>query len=175
MVGHNEQHRWDYFFFPGLAGLLFGLLQTGLFFQLSFGLSSGFITFLMISLCWLAGSAVGLYLAGKCRISLAWFVGLGLLAYFGCVVFLQLVPFQTQFRPLYALLVIIMGVAPGFFFARTAVHYSARDLFFRENNGFIIGLVGGTLLFLLTGRVALWLAPLLVSAVVVMQTRRLGA
>ncbi|MCL4267616.1 MAG: hypothetical protein KJ069_30870 [Anaerolineae bacterium] len=69
----------------------------------------------------------------------------------------------------------MMGITPGIFFARTAVHYSARDLFFRENNGFIIGLVGGTLLFLLTGQAALWLAPLLVSVVVSVQTRRLGA
>ncbi len=38
-----------------------------------------------------------------------------------------------------------------------AVH--ARALFFRENNGFIVGIVAVTLLFMLGGRIVLWILP----------------
>jgi hypothetical protein len=150
-------------FYPFLAGLLFGLLQTGLFFQLSFSLSSGFTTYIMVTLCWVMGSAGGLFLARERQTSFIRFLGIGLLAYFACILLLMLAPFETRLWPVYALLVAVMGLAPGIFFARMASHYPARELFFRENNGFIVGLICGTLAFLLAGRVVLWLIPPMVA------------
>jgi len=167
----SKRPKWIHLVYPGLAGLFFGLLQTGLFFQLSFGLSSGFTTFLMVTLCWLSGSAVGLLLARRDQIHFNWFLGIGLLAYFVCILLLKLAPFETQFWPVYALLVMVMGMVPGIYFARMAAYYSARALFFRENNGFIVGLIAGTLLFLVIGRVALWFAPSLVGAVLLSGSR----
>lgn len=162
---------WKRLFYPAMAGFFFGLLQTGLFFQLSFSLSSGFTTFLMVTLCWLAGSAVGLFLARKYQTGFNRFFASGLLAYFACILLLRLAPFETKLWPVYALLVVVMGLAPGVFFVRMAAYYPARDLFFRENNGFIAGLGGGTLLFLLTGRAALWFVPVLVAAVLFLGSR----
>ena len=77
---------------------------------------------------------------------------------------LGLLPFQTGRWPVYAVLVGLTGFYPGVFFARMAPVYRARTLFLRENNGFIVGLVLGTILFMLAGRIALWAAPLAVAA-----------
>lgn len=155
--------RWVY---PSLVGLLLGSLQTGLYFQLSFTLSSSFTTFLMVTLCWLIGSVIGVRILQGRRFPLNGFLLLALAAYFACAVMLNAAPFNTQLWPLYALLIIVTGFYPGVFFARLGAVYSARDLFFRENNGFILGLISSTLLFLLFGRAALWLMPILMAALV---------
>jgi hypothetical protein len=162
--------RWVY---PSLVGLLLGLLQTGLYFQLSFTLSSSFTTFLMITICWLIGSVIGVRVLQTIQFHLNGFLLLALVAYFACVVALNAAPFNTQLWPLYAVLIIVTGIYPGVFFARLGVSYSARDLFFRENNGFILGLISGTFLFLLFGRAALWFMPILIAAFVILCTRRL--
>ncbi|MEO8391596.1 MAG: hypothetical protein ABI700_01260 [Chloroflexota bacterium] len=155
--------RWVY---PSLVGLLLGSLQTGLYFQLSFTLSSSFTTFLMVTLCWLIGSVIGVRILQGMRLPLNGFLGLALAAYFFCAILLNAAPFNTQLWPLYALLIVVTGFYPGVFFARLGAVYSARDLFFRENNGFILGLIFSTLLFLLFGRIALWLMPILMAVIV---------
>jgi hypothetical protein len=153
--------------------VLLGLLQTGLFFQLSFTLSSGIRTFLMVTICWLLGSVIGIRIAKSTPLQLNGFTGLTLAAYFGCVLLLSVAPFNTQFWMFYAVLIMLAGLYPGVFFVRLGAYYSARALFFRENNGFIVGLVSGTLLFLLTGRLALWGMPVLVAGIIVLCTTRL--
>jgi hypothetical protein len=159
--------RW---FYPSLVGILLGLLQTGLFFQLTFALSSSFRTFLLITICWLVGSALGIRIANQARLHLNGFALLGMLAYFTCVALLGAAPFNTELWPVYAVFIMLTGLYPGVFFVRLSEYYTVRHLFFRENNGFIVGLVSGTLLFLVMGRVALWGMPLLVAAVVMLCT-----
>jgi hypothetical protein len=161
--------------YPSLVGLLLGLLQTGLFFQLSFTLSSTFGTFLLVTLCWLAGSAVGVIYLSQTRLSLSAFLLLALMAYAVCALLLVRFPFSTPLTPLYGLLALLTGFYPGVFFARMAVRYTARDLFFRENNGFITGLVLGTLLFMLFGRIILWVLPVIVAVLVYWLGTRLPA
>src|SRR5215475_9724531 len=102
--------------FPSLVGLLLGLLQTGLFFQLTFTLSSTFGTFLLVTLCWLLGSAVGVYLLAKWALPTWGFLGLALLAYGACALLLAAAPFNTTLWPLYAALVMLSGFYPGVFF-----------------------------------------------------------
>jgi hypothetical protein len=148
---------------PLIVGMLLGLMQTGLFFQLTFTLSSSFETYLLVTLCWLAGSAVGVYRLGKSAVSLQAFLGIGLLAYATCAVLLVWQPFNSRLWPAYGLLVIVAGIYPGVFFARRAQLYPARTLFLWENNGFVLGLVAGTLLFMVMGRWVLWGAPVVVA------------
>jgi hypothetical protein len=159
--------QWVY---PALVGILLGLLQTGLFFQLTFTLSSSFRTFLMITVCWLLGSVLGIRLARRVKLHLNGFVLLGLVAYFACFGLLAVYPFNTQLWIVYAGFILLTGLYPGVFFVRLSEYYTARQLFFRENNGFIIGLIGGTLLFLLFGRSALWILPVLVAILVMLCT-----
>lgn len=152
--------RW----YPSLVGLLLGLLQTGLFFHLTFTLSSSFGSFLLVTLCWLIGSAGGALCFTRFNVKLNMFLLLALAAYFACAVLLGLFPFNTTLWPIYGLLIGLSGIYPGVFFARLGRVYRASDLFFRENNGFIFGLLAGTLLFMVFGRAALWVLPLLVAA-----------
>ncbi len=152
--------------YPALVGLLLGLLQTGLFFQLTFTLSSTIGTFLLVTLCWLLGSALGVLFLGKSRISMTAFLILALAAYAVCVLMLNAAPFNTRWWLIYALLIIVTGFYPGVFFARMSTVYRARVLFLRENNGFIVGLILGSLLFMLLGRLALWVAPAILAALV---------
>jgi hypothetical protein len=155
-----------YLLYPLLVGVLLGLIQTGLFFQLTFTLSSGFATYLLVTLCWLVGSALGVLVIARGRIPVGAWLAVALAAYGLCAVLLGLAPFETGLSPIYAALVGLAGVYPGVFFARMSAVYRARTLFLWENNGFILGLALGTLLFLLIGRAALWIAPLLVAAAV---------
>lgn len=159
--------------YPSIVGVLLGLLQTGLFFQLSFTLSSGIRTFLMVTICWLVGSVIGIRIAKLTTLRLNGFTLLALLAYFGCVLLLDATPFNTRLWMVYAVLIVLAGLYPGVFFVRLGDYYSARTLFFKENNGFIVGLVSGTLLFLVLGRVALWGMPVFVAGIVILCTNRL--
>jgi hypothetical protein len=156
-------------FYPLLVGLLLGLLQTGLFFQLTFTLSSSFQTFLMVTICWLLGSAIGLRAGG--RLPLNVLLLLALVSYFACTALLGAAPFNTGLWPVYAILIIVTGLYAGQFFAQAGKHYTAQQLFFRENNGFILGLVSGTILFLLFGRLVLWVTPVITAAGAALCTR----
>jgi len=98
------------------------------------------------------------------------FVLLGMLAYFGCVALLGTAPFDTQLWPVYAVLIMLIGLYPGVFFVRLSEYYRTSQLFLRENNGFIVGLISGTLLFLVLGRAALWVMPVLAASVVMLCT-----
>ena len=60
--------------YPALVGLLLGLLQTGLYFQLSFALSSSIRTFLLVTVCWLVGSVIGIGLAKRVQVGLSAFI-----------------------------------------------------------------------------------------------------
>lgn len=158
-------------FYPSLVGLMLGLFQTGLFLQLAFTLSSSFRTYLMVTICWLIGSALGVQLARNRmlgRLHSGALLLLALVAYSGCGVLLHMAPFNTQLWPVYALLIVFTGLYPGAFFVRMGKVYTARNLFFRENNGFIAGMVAGLLLFMLSGRGVLWAAPFITAVVVLL-------
>jgi hypothetical protein len=146
---------------------MLGVLQTGLYFQLAFTLSSGYGTYLMVTLCWLAGSVVGVLVAARLPVKTGFFLVMALAAYGITSAMLLILPFNTTLVPVYAVLVTAAGVYPGVFFARAASVYTAGVLFFRENNGFILGLALGTLLFMVLGRTALWLPPVFLAVCLV--------
>ncbi|MCI0351012.1 MAG: hypothetical protein L0Z53_16420 [Acidobacteriales bacterium] len=162
----ETQERFSHHLYPALVGVLLGLLQTGLFLQLTFTLSSSIGSFLLVTLCWLLGSALGVVYLGKLGFPASAFLLLALVAYGACVVMLNAAPFNTRWWPVYAMLIVMTGFYPGVFFARMSAVFRARTLFLRENNGFIVGLVLGSLLFMLLGRAALWAAPIAVAVLV---------
>ena len=163
--------KWARWIFPSVVGLLLGALQTGLFFHLDFMLSSAFETFLLVTLSWLLGSGIGLFAASYVHLPLEAFLALTLAAYFGCVGLVGASPFDSRFWLLYAALIMLAGLYPGVFFARMTPRYPASVLLFRENNGFILGLAGTTLLYILFGRSALWLLPLVLALSVLLLNR----
>src|SRR5581483_7110151 len=112
-------------------GVMLGLLQTGLFFQLTSTFSSAIGTYLMVTLCWLIGSAVGVVYGGRLSLRPVILLPLALLSYGLCGLVMFSSPFETELWPLYAGLVIIIGLYPGLFFASMVPVYKARSLFFR--------------------------------------------
>ncbi len=143
--------------YPLLVGMLFGAIQTAYFFRLSFALASTYNTFLMITLSWLAGSIVGL----RSRLPLRVGPWICLLPYLLVQVLVNALPFRADLWPIYAVLIVASGIFSGAFFAQMgAVIKPVRRLFFAENNGFVIGLAGSTLVYLLGGRSWLWIAPI---------------
>lgn len=151
-----RSQKASYQLYPSCVGLLLGLLQTGLFLQLTFTLSSSFRTYLLVTLCWLLGSAVGVTVGSKHQLQLSQSLLLALLAFFTCTLLLFLKPFYMQLWIVYAGLIVMIGFYPGLFYNRMSTIYRANALFFQENNGFILGLVAGTLSFMIVGRPAIW-------------------
>ncbi len=154
------------FAYPLFVGVLLGLLQSGLFFLLTFTLSSGFTTYLLITLCWLMGGVVGALYVNRMNLSHRALLLMMLLAYALCNWLVSANPFNTQIWPIYGFLISLAGIYPGVFFARSSKLYPVRSLFFWENNGFIVGLVATTLSFMVFGRSILWILTLLLAAFV---------
>jgi hypothetical protein len=170
------QQMRPHFVYPLLVGILLGLLQSGLFFLLTFTMSSGFTTYLLITLCWLIGGVVGTLYVNRLNLSLSPLLLMMLLAYALCNWLVNANPFNTQIWPIYGFLIGLAGIYPGVFFARMSKLYAVHSLFFWENNGFIIGLIISTLSFMLFGRSILWiLTPLLTVLVWILSPVGLNA
>ena len=112
--------------YPLVVGILLGWLQTSLFFQLTFTYSSGFTTYVLITLCWLTGSALGIYCARRLRVSLRFLLIVMLSVFLLTIGLAGHFPFQSQLWPLYSLLIVSAGLFPGTFFARLSRHLTAR-------------------------------------------------
>lgn len=149
--------------YPLLVGLLLGALQTGMFMQLMFTFSSGFSTYLMMTLCWLVGSAIGVSYTARWTLRTGYFLLAAVLAYLLCSALLILFPFDTRLGVFYAALIVVTGVYPGVFFARLSRTQQVASVFLWENNGFILGLVVGTVCYMLLGRAVLWIIPLVIG------------
>jgi hypothetical protein len=151
--------------YPFVVGLLFGVVQTGYFFQLNFALASTYGTFLLVTLAWLTGSIIGLRASRVSFLTLHRGPWICLLPYFVTMLLLNAFPFQSNLWPLYGLLILISGIFSGLFFARLGdIIRPVRRLFFVENNGFFLGIVACTMAYLLLGRVVLWILPLALAA-----------
>ncbi len=157
--------------YPLTVGVLLGWLQTGLFFQLTFTLSSGFTTYLLVTLSWLAGSALGVYYVQQVRIRLFILLLLMITTYALSSWLVNTYPFNTQLWFVYGILIALAGLYPGVFFARAKAAFTTRKLFFWENNGFISGLILCTVLFMVFGRpILLWIPLVLIVPIAILST-----
>ncbi len=149
--------RW---FYPFIVGLLFGVVQTGYFFQLDFALASTYGTFLLVTLAWLAGSVLGLRASRAPFLTLYTGPWICLAPYVVTQLLLSALPFQSGLWPLYGALVLASGIFSGLLFARLSEAIRpVRWLFFAENNGFLLGIAACTLAYLALGRLVLWIVP----------------
>lgn len=153
------------------VGVLLGLIQLGLFLQLSFMLSSSYGTYLMVTLAWLLGSAIGVTKLMHLPLKLLFVVMIS--GYLIINVLVTLLPAQTGLWPVYAVIISLMGLYPGAFFGQMGRYYPARILFFHENNGFILGMASGTLLFALYGHSIIWGIATTISILLLLIPERL--
>ncbi len=155
--------------YPFMIGVLFGVLQTGYFLQLSFAFSSSALTLFGVTLAWLVGSLGGLLIVQ--RVTVRWWQmnALCLGSYLVCGTILLHFPLRNNLLPLYAASVTLSGLYAGWFFGTAAPYYHGRidHLFFWENNGFVIGLAVTTLAFLFLGRTLLQILPFMVAVLTV--------
>lgn len=142
-------------------------LQVTLFLALQARCTATMPSFLAVTAGWLVGSLAGLWLA-RPRLGLA----LGILAPLALRAWLESAPYRPELLPAYTLLVALSALYAGQFF-RAERHAFRRpaQLFFWENNGFLLGLAVASLACLRWGdRVgALW--PLFGVALVVLRRR----
>ena len=164
-----------------LMGLLFAFLQTGYFFQLQFRLTAAYPTFLTITLAWLLGSVAGLWAGGREGRGegeagrLAWLAA-SLASYYGVLVLLRRFPYQIEWLPAVGALIAVSGAQAGHFFAvNRALLDSSSRLFFWENNGFVLGWIGGWAGYVQFGNAFHWAAPVLTGLLAGGLWRRVAA
>lgn len=148
--------------YPALIGALFGAMQTGYFFQLSFAFSSSAITLFSVTLAWIAGVVCGLWITRHVTLRRWQIGGLSVGSYLVCSALLAIFPLHSGLLPVYLLAVVLSGAYAGWFFATSAEQFSGqtRKLFLWENNGFIAGIAVATISYIFAGRAALWLIPI---------------
>jgi len=152
-------------------GLYFGLAQTAYFFQMEILLTAAYTGFITATLAWIGGALAGLlmprWLAGEeslARGLVAWH-GAGLAAYYMALALLAFFPYDFSLLPVYCLLIMVSGAQAGHFFRANQKYFpSAASLFLMENNGFILGWLGGFAGFVAFGVGFNQVAPLALSA-----------
>jgi len=139
-------------------GLLLGLLQMGYVLSVQRMLSSTITSYLCILAAWLIGGIVGVNLRQLRPLYVP--VALALGAYYVSQLLLQLAPFQMGLMPIHCALSATGGLLGGAGFRIGCSWFAeVRDMFFHENNGFLLGLVGAFVGTSLHGYVFLLIAP----------------
>lgn len=141
-----------------VVGLHLGCMQTGYLLTLSRALSSAHTTYALVLAAWLAGAALGLWVAMGQRVAIA----IGLVAYLGVTLGLSAVDFVALPAGVFAPAVAASGLWSGRFFA-VAVSGPSRPgrVFAAETDGFLLGAITAVIGMAFFGRVALVVLPVL--------------
>lgn len=145
-------------------GLLFAVVQIGLFFQLQLRLTAAYPSFLTVTLAWLVGSVAGLWLGGRSRgtIGFATWMAASLGSYYLVMVLLRVSPYTIALLPVMGLLIAVCGFQAGHFFVANRNRLdSSASLFYWENNGFVLGWIVGYAGYIRFGNAFHWAAPAL--------------
>ncbi len=144
--------------FASLTGLHLAIMQFCYFFVLLINVTSTYITYMTVVIAWMAGTLIGLWL----RISAGLALLLGVISYY--VVYLLVIadPLSPTILYISAFGVAVTGLWAGRFFVVMLPLFGRSDrLFFHENNGFMLGVIGVFLGFTLLGMPFLLWTPLI--------------
>lgn len=156
------------------AGVWLGLLQTVLFFDLTFSCSSSFVAYAVLLVSWLGGSVVGVW-TRSARATRP-LVVVAALAPYGLHAALGAAPYSLALLPVGALFTGATGAFAGHLFQAERRTLGGLDrLFFVEGVGFLVGLVSAVLGALLLGRGALLATPAVGGLVLFALYTRSGA
>ncbi|NOZ75882.1 MAG: hypothetical protein GXO90_11020 [FCB group bacterium] len=151
---------------PVLAGFHFGLLQVSSYFLFQCYYTATYMGYFFISVIWIAGVVLNLRFAKpkSFRTSLLLStIAYGLLA-LGLVTFIPTI----VFLPIYGILILATAAPAGALFRTRAESQSTAQLFFHENNGFILGFVTSLLGFVQWGVRAPFILPFISLALIML-------
>ncbi|MBT6345219.1 MAG: hypothetical protein HOJ49_00630 [Nitrospina sp.] len=155
--------------FPSYAfitGLYFSTLQFCFLILLQINISSAYLTYMIITGSWLAGSLVGLWMRSLNR-HLG--VGLGLFCFYGVYALVTHLPFSGYTLAFSALGAGLAGLWAGQFFIFLLSQYKEVDrLFFHENNGFLLGIIIFFVGFTMLGREFVFWAPMALAGLLLL-------
>lgn len=159
--------------FASFTGLHLAILQFGYFFVLLVNVTSTYVTYMTVVISWMAGTLAGLLWK---RLSAGWLLILGVLSYYAIYFLVVSDPLSSYNLALASVGVAFTGLWAGrFFVVMLPLFKRADQLFFHENNGFLLGIIGAFLGFSLLGLSFLLWAPLLSVIVLLAHMAWLGA
>lgn len=158
--------------FGFFTGLHLAILQFSYFFVLLINVTSTYITYMTIVISWMAGTLIGLWWR---RLNAGIALLLGVASYYAAYLLVVTDPLSPSTLPIAALGVTVTGLWAGRFFVVMLPLFGRADrLFFHENNGFMLGVVGVFLGFTLLGQGFLLWTPLLSVTVLLAHMAWLG-
>ena len=150
-----------------LTGLYFSTLQFCYLILLQINISSAYLTYMVITVSWLAGSIIGLWLENLNR-NIG--VGLGLFCYYSVYALVSNMPFSSFTLAITAVGSALTGLWAGRFFIFILHQYKQVDrIYFHENNGFWVGIVTFFLGFTLIGRPFVFWAPMTLAGLLLLK------
>jgi hypothetical protein len=137
-----------------LCGFLFAFLQFSYFFILESNVSSSGLTYLTTTCAWIFGAILGLFIEKKQPPLIEHtMLFLAIAAFYIVLLLIGRNPFDLSWFWAYMILITASGVYAGYFFNANREQYRAiKNLFFWENNGFMMGLLTSFLGFTLLGK-----------------------
>lgn len=153
--------------FGFLTGLHLAALQFGCFFLLLLNVTSTYVTYAAVVMSWMAGTVLGLAWA---RLGAAATLALGVVGYYAIYALVVTDPLAPYTLPIAVAGVAVAGLWAGrFFVVMLPVVGRADRLFFHENNGFLVGVVGVFVGFTTLGLDFLRWTPLLTGTLLLAQ------
>jgi hypothetical protein len=153
--------------FAFATGLHLALLQFGYFFLLLVNVTSTYVTYAAVVMSWMSGTLIGL-LWRRLHGGLA--LVLGVASYYLIYALVVSDPLSPYTLPVAAAGVAVTGLWAGRFFVVMLPHMRRVDrLFFHENNGFLLGVIGVFVGFTLLGRSFLRWTPLVSGTLLLVQ------
>jgi len=145
-------------FFGFVTGLHLALLQFCYFFLLLINVTSTYVTYMTIVVSWMMGTLLGLFWP---RLHTGVALAVGVVSYYAIYALVLSDPLALYTLPIAACGVAISGLWAGRFFVVMLPLFARADrLFFHENNGFLLGLVGVFVGFTMLGLSFLFWTPL---------------
>jgi len=146
-----------------LTGVFFSFMQFGFLLSLQINVSSTYLTYALVTICWMAGILAGLWTTKFRPVHLMLFQPI---AYFFSYYLVTSAPFSSLTFPVAAIAITGSGLWAGRFFPEMFSSIQRADsLLFHENNGFILGAVAFFIGFTMLGRPFLVYSPLIMSLI----------